>query len=138
LSVSSATVRQLSHPCFSTSDLIGTLRFYQDLLGLTVVHEFRNSEHELYGLYLSAGRSTFIEFFNSSAPLAKGTLFRHICFVVDDVTALQVHLDAAGYPSELSRGRTDRTLQFWVTDPNGIKVEFHQYDDKSLFTKLQE
>ncbi len=32
----------------------------------------------------------------------------------------------------MSIGRVDLVSQFWVEDPNGIKVEFHELNDRSL------
>lgn len=131
-------IKQLSHASFATRDLEATLRFYEDVLDFQRVHEFRNDRNELYGAYLSAGRATFLEFFNAPDEGAPGDLFRHICFVVDDIEALSAGLRERGYDGTIYRGRTDRTLQMWITDPNGIRVEFHQYDGESCLLKFQQ
>lgn len=131
-------IRQLSHASFATNDLDATRRFYGDVLGLETVHEFRNDANEVYGVYLAAGRTTFLEFFNKPQPADAGDLFRHICLVVDDIEALSGELRKLGYTCTIYRGRTDHTLQMWIADPNGIKVEFHQYDSESALSKFQQ
>lgn len=130
-------IGHLSHACFTTSDLAATRRFYEDILKFKVVHEFRNDRNETYGLYFGIGNSTFLEFFQGPALVDPGNLFRHICVAVDDLRGLSEELLKAGFKCEISRGRTDRTLQAWISDPNGVKVEFHEYDSDSLLSQFQ-
>ncbi|MBA3656258.1 MAG: VOC family protein, partial [Gemmatimonadaceae bacterium] len=123
--------------CFSTCDLAETRRFYESVLKCSVVHEFRNAANEVYGFYAAIGHATFVEFFQTSATPEQGSLFRHVCLAVDDIEAVRAELQSFGFTPVIERGRTDRTLQTWITDPNGIKIEFHQYDDQSLLSQFQ-
>ena len=131
-------VNHLSHACFTCIDIVATRRFYEDILGLEVVHEFRNDEDELYGIYLSIGRNTFLEFFKGPVAGECNGLFRHICLSVNNIRWLNVELQKVGLNAVVQRGRTDGTLQMWVMDPNGIKIEFHEYDLQSILSKFQE
>ena len=131
-------ISHLSHACFSCIDVEVTRRFYEDILGLKVVHEFRNDREELYGIYLSVGRNTFLEFFKGSIADDSNAIFRHICFAVSDINAVEEEIMKSNRRPRVQRGRTDGTLQMWVMDPNGIKIEFHQYDSQSLLSKFQE
>lgn len=124
-------MKQISHVCFSTTDLAGTLAFYRDFFGSKVVHEFKNDKGVLYGAFLAIG-SGFLEFFNSDSPTTPGTLFRHMCYEVDDIEEAAAHFRSKGMKPEVKRGRTDGTLNFWIEDPNGIRIEFHQYDSESV------
>jgi lactoylglutathione lyase len=125
-------LKRLSHASFESADLAGTIDFYRSLLGCEVAHEFRNPAGELYGVFLYCRNGTFLEFFNAPSPKPAGGLFRHICFEVDDIEAAAATFRKAGLQLEIRRGRTDRILQFFVHDPNGIMIEFQQHDRESV------
>ncbi len=127
-------VLRLSHACLGSRDLQRTIDFYTQHLGATVAHEFRKPDGFLYGVFLGLGGGTFIEFFLQETAPPAGGLFRHICLQVDDIQGLASELNNKGLPCEVSRSRSDKTLQCWITDPDGTKVEFHQYDTESLLT----
>ena len=58
-------------------------------------------------------------------------MFRHVCFEVDDLNLLASTFTQNKIHFEQKRGRSDSTLQAFVIDPDGNKIEFHQYDRKS-------
>lgn len=124
-------IKQLSHICLSTPDIPQAVAFYQSVLGCTIAHEFKNAEGFVYGVFLHAGNSTFIELFNIDEPPQQGGLYRHLCFEVDDLAAHAADLIAKGFKTEIVRSRSDKTLQCWIADPDGNKIEFHQYDAPS-------
>jgi catechol 2,3-dioxygenase-like lactoylglutathione lyase family enzyme len=119
---------QLSHICFSALDLGATENFYVNSLGFRVIHKFINNDEEIYGLIFDVGNSTFLEFFKSDYIPNDSTIFRHFCIAVSDLKKLITQLNSRNISCELTRGKTDNTMQTWITDPNGIKIEFHQYD----------
>lgn len=121
-------VKRLSHASFGSADLPRTIAFYRSLLGCEVAHEFKNETGEVYGVFLHCGDGTFLEFFNDRVSPAPGGSFRHICFEVGDLEALAARFRDAGYQPEIRRGRTDRIRQFFVHDPDGVMIEFHQHD----------
>ena len=125
-------IKRLSHVCLRSKDLGKTLEFYQDVLGCTVIHEFRNQEEFLYGVFLLVEDGTFLEFFHQEEPITAGGPLRHICFEVEDIQAFAKAMEEKGFHPEVKRGRTDRVLQCWVTDPDENLVEFHQYDQESV------
>jgi catechol 2,3-dioxygenase-like lactoylglutathione lyase family enzyme len=106
-------IKRLSHICLSTRNLAATERFYVDVMGFKVVHQFHNAAGERYGFFLHAGGGTFIEFFQKPDAGTQEALFRHLCF-------------------EVKRGRTDYILQCFITDPDGIPVEIQQHDEQSV------
>jgi catechol 2,3-dioxygenase-like lactoylglutathione lyase family enzyme len=123
----------LSHICLGSQDLDKTRDFYQGKLGYPIVHEFKNRENEVYGYIFGIGNGTFLEFFKINEPPSAGS-FRHFCIAVEDIYAMARRFTTRGIACEVNRGRTDGTLQTWITDPDGIKIEFHQYDSlSSLF-----
>ena len=125
-------LKRLSHASFGSTDLPRTIDFYRSMLGCEVVHEFKNSAGQVYGVFLDCGNGTFLEFFNEQTPQSSGGLFRHICFEVDDLKAAAARFRAAGYQAEIKRGRTDRILQFFAHDPDGIMIEFQEHDAESV------
>ena len=126
-------ISRLSHVCLGTNNLEAAVDFYVEILGLRVVHEFRNDKNERYGAFISANGGTFIEIFNDPEPKKEGGLFRHICFEVEEIQALKSRLTGLGYDLSVTRGKTDNVLQTWINDPDGNVIEFHQHDAKSIY-----
>jgi lactoylglutathione lyase len=128
-------LKQLSHACYSSSDLARTVAFYCDVLGGRIVHEFVNPEGVRYGVFLEVGTRTFLEFFNVDQPPPEGGRLRHICFEVADLRAWSDYLRSKGLQAEPVRSRSDQTLQCWIEDPDGNKIEFHELDSRSSIHK---
>ena len=77
-------IKNLSHVSILTNNFNKVYKFYVEVLGLKVAHKFINNRNELYGLFLHAGKGTFIEFFkNNKKKLSK--TYDHICFEVDNI-----------------------------------------------------
>ena len=101
-------------------------------MGCSVIHQFLNPEGFLYGVFLLGEDGTFLEFFHQEDPINEGGPLRQICFEVGDIQEFARTMKAKGFCPEVKRGRTDGVLQFWITDPDGTRVEFHQYDQESV------
>lgn len=129
-------ISRLAHVCLGSTDLPRTIEFYGRLAGFQVAHEFRNPAGELYGVFLHAGDSTFLEFFNEQTPKPPGGLFRHLCFEVEDIEDTARRLGDLGFQVEIKRGRSDGALQVWINDPDGTMIEFHQYDGMSAHARF--
>jgi catechol 2,3-dioxygenase-like lactoylglutathione lyase family enzyme len=124
-------VKRLSHVSLSSRDLAATERFYVEIMGFEIAHEFRNAAGERYGFFLHAGGGTFIECFRGE-PAAGAGAFRHLCFEVDDIAGFAVRLKAHGIADVAPRrGRTDHVLQLSFVAPDGIEIEIHQHDEQS-------
>lgn len=129
-------LKKLSHVSFFTSKLKETIEFYCKLIGCRVVHEFKNKNGDVYGVFLYANNGTFIEFFYKETVSREKSNFDHICFEVEDIEKIGEKFETNGYAVQIKRGKTDNVLQFFVDDPNNIKIEFHQHDKQSKFYKL--
>ena len=126
------SVKRLSHVSLNSRDLVATERFYVDIIGLKIAHEFRNAAGERYGFFLHAGGGSFIECFQLKDAAAIDGRFRHLCFEVDNIESFADRLRARGFADVVvRRGRTDRVLQFFIRDPDGIEIEIQQHDDQS-------
>jgi catechol 2,3-dioxygenase-like lactoylglutathione lyase family enzyme len=122
----------LAHTCFTVSDLDRALTFYRDALGLEEAFDFTDDEGRRYGIYLHLGERNFIELFEGTvAEPAEGQSFRHICLEVDDIEATVKTLRERDLEvSPIKMGR-DHSYQAWITDPDGNRIELHQYTPDS-------
>ncbi|MFP4282267.1 MAG: VOC family protein [Opitutales bacterium] len=123
----------LAHVCLRTADLGATERFYADLLGFPVIFRFTRRGAP-YGFYLKVSETQFIEVFAEprvESDNGHHELF-HFCFETENLEALHAELAAAGFEPDAVKLGVDRTRQFWVTDPNGLRVELQEYTDRSL------
>ena len=126
-------LKRLAHVCLGTTDLSKAVEFYCGLLGCRISHEFKNPQGELCGVFLLVNNSTFLELFKDEQPKREGGLFRHLCFEVVNIQGLAEELRREkGLQVEVSRGKTDHVLQFWIKDPDGNMVEFHEYDKECV------
>lgn len=126
-------ITALAHVCLRAQDLRVTEHFYCQGLGLTVQFRFKKNGDTI-GFYLKVAERQFIEVFQMESPeppTAQAAL-AHFCLETSDIHGLRSRLAGLGYaPTEVKKG-CDHSLQFWVTDPNGVRFEFHQYGPRSL------
>ncbi|MEZ2225962.1 VOC family protein [Microcoleus sp.] len=125
-------IKRLSHACLGATDLQKTIDFYCNLLGCQVIYEFKNPYGELYGIFMLVKNGTFLEFFKEQEPKPSGGLFRHLCFEVEDINKWADLITEKGYNANVYRSDRDGAWQFWIEDPDGNKIEFHQYDAQSV------
>lgn len=130
-------MKQIAHVCFGTRDLSKTISFYKENFEAEIIHEFRNAQDELYGVFLQIAGGFCLEFFNVQDEPNAGNVFRHFCIEVDDINAAAEKFSSKGFKVEVRRGRTDKTLQFWIQDSNGVQIEFQEYDSESKFFHLK-
>ncbi len=121
-------IKQLAHICISSQDLELTKRFYTQALGLDIAFAFEK-EGEVFGFYIKVGNRTFIEVFQGD-PGTPGNI-RHVAIEVSDLDALLAQIRAAGFEVEDKTMGADNSWQAWTTDPNGVRIEFHQYTPQS-------
>jgi catechol 2,3-dioxygenase-like lactoylglutathione lyase family enzyme len=122
-------IRQLAHICIHTPDLESTSRFYQEGLGLECGIDFIRDD-EPFGFYLKLGNETFIEVFKGEAS-HPGNI-NHLAIQVDDMDAVINRLRQKGYEVTDKSMGADHAWQAWTADPNGVRIEFHEYTPESL------
>jgi catechol 2,3-dioxygenase-like lactoylglutathione lyase family enzyme len=121
-------IRQLAHICVHSADLDKTLWFYTEVLGLDRAFEFERNG-ELCGYYIRVGNRTFIEVFKGD-PGEQGNI-RHVAVEVEDMDRLIERIKSYGVEVGDKRKGSDQSWQVWVVDPNGIRIEFHEYTPQS-------
>jgi catechol 2,3-dioxygenase-like lactoylglutathione lyase family enzyme len=125
------SLTSIAHVCIFAANLDATLRFYC-ALGLRKQFDF-TKQGRVIGYYLRVSENTFIEVFEK--PGANGATsasnLSHICLETDAIEGLRQQMADAGYqPGDIKLG-CDQSYQFWIKDPNGVDIEFHQYTPQS-------
>jgi len=122
----------MAHACFVVSDLERSLSFYRDQLGLPEAFSFINDAGHRHGVYLHLGGRNFIELFEGTVePPAANQSYKHICLEVDDIEATVAALRASGVEVSDPKLGTDESWQAWIVDPEGNRMELHQYTASS-------
>ncbi len=125
-------ITALAHACFTVSDLERSIRFYRDGLSLTPAFDFTDSSGRRTGIYLHVGGRSFIELFEGQvAAPADRQSYRHICLEVDDIEATVRTLRGRGVEVSEPKLGGDQSYQAWITDPDGNRIELHQYTPES-------
>jgi len=128
-------ITALAHACFVVPDLQRSVAFYQDVLGLKPAFEFRNDQGVLTGLYLHVGGRSFIELFQGSVEPGSGKeSYRHISLEAADLAETVRVLRARGADITDPRLGKDGSWQAWTRDPDGNRIELHQYTSESQQT----
>ena len=134
-------IHGLHHYAYKCQDPEKTRAFYEDLLGLPLVHVIE--EHDVTTttgetvsfahFFFQMRDGSYIAFFDlgdgrkTAADPATPSFVNHIAFRVDsneELLALKQKLEAAGHPvmGPMDHGDFVRSIYFW--DPNGIRMEF--------------
>ena len=125
-------VKAIAHVCFTVSNLDASVAFYVEKLGFTPAFDFVRDDGERFGAYLRIGNRTFLELFTGEvAPPADGQSYRHFCLEVDDLPATVAELRGRAVEVTDPKLGSDRSWQSWLTDPDGNRIELHQYTPES-------
>jgi catechol 2,3-dioxygenase-like lactoylglutathione lyase family enzyme len=126
------SIKSLAHVCLKTKDLKRATDFYCGALGMKKLFNFTR-KGEVIGFYLKASNETFIEMFRTEDidMLNSARSLHHFCLETESIAESWQALADSGYsPREITMG-ADNSLQFWVTDPAGLEIEFQQYNSES-------
>ena len=118
----------LAHVCYTVNDLEASIEFYQNKLGFSHAFDFIDDDGKKFGVYLHIGERNFIELFQGKADQSvKGYSYRHCCLEVDDIDATASELRGRGVEVTEAKMGSDDTWQSWLEDPDGNRIELHQY-----------
>lgn len=139
---------ELGHCAFQTADLARAVDFYTNKLGLVQHFALRRQDGSIWLVYLRSSSGQFIELFNipqGEFDNSRST-YRHICMVVKSIDDAARELQAKGLqlyygpttmgnkapqPFEKQMGKCG-SYGFFVADPDGNQIEFHEFTEKSL------
>jgi len=108
----------IDHVSFYTTDMGGTKKLYAGLLGLASASAIESVD----GQRFMVGEQ-WVGY--SAAPDPKVTdRMDHVAFAIDNILALRQYLIAKGMKVPEIQGRADHSLSFFVSDPEGHRIEF--------------
>ena len=131
----------IAHLALTVKDMKKSLDFYIGVLGFKNAFSLSHPETGAPWIeYLQTG-SQFVELFydgteeNPWKPSLQG--FNHLCLLVDDIYSTVSKIEGTGYPidSPVKEG-SDKNLQAWIKDPDGVRIELMQISSESPQGKL--
>jgi lactoylglutathione lyase len=121
-------IRGIGHIAFRVADMERSLAYYRGVLGLEELTRLTREDGSLWLVYLRASDDTIIELFPEGDPAEgpgpRAVGYAHFSLTVDDMHRTLAELRARGLAEsgEPRRG-TDGNLGFWITDPDGTRIE---------------
>ena len=124
-------IKGFAHVCLAATDLDAVEHFYCAGLGLQKAFHFIR-DGRVVGFYLQLRPGSYVEVFERDGidPEAK-ELIQHFCLETDDIDAVSTRLQQAGYDVTEKKRGADGSWQAWTADSTGVKIEFHQYTERS-------
>ena len=125
-------IKGIAHACYTVKDLKRAIRFYCDVLKLKKAFEYRDEKGRLYGVYIHVGGRNFIELFEGEvADLKENGSYRHLCLEIDNIEVTVKGLREQGIEVSDPKIGGDGSWQAWLADPDGNRIELHQYTTES-------
>jgi catechol 2,3-dioxygenase-like lactoylglutathione lyase family enzyme len=120
----------VAHVAYYTSNLAGARQFYRELLGFAEPFSLKRDDGSERISFIKINDQQYVELF-AEAAVGDGQL-AHIAFYTDDARRMRDYLAAHGIkvPDQVAKGKTGN-YNFTVTDPDGHRVEFVQYEPDS-------
>lgn len=114
---------KMEHITIHTIKLNDSIAFYQDIVGLKIQKDFRNTPGPSIVFLADKEGEPCIELIESTGILYSGTGIS-IGFHVDDVEAFQKELKEKGLNPTDIISPNPMVKFFFVQDPNGVTIQF--------------
>jgi catechol 2,3-dioxygenase-like lactoylglutathione lyase family enzyme len=130
----------IGHNAYRVRDLDRSLAFYCGILGFEEAFRLYRDDGSTWLVYVLVNDDTFIELFPGGEEQVeigpKSIAYTHVSLAVDDMSATLAELRSRGLEAtgEPRQGR-DGNYQFWITDPDGNRIELMQTMPDSLQRK---
>lgn len=125
-------LNKVHHIAIIASDYQRSLKFYTDVLGLTVISEHYRAERDSFKTDLALDGEYIIELFSFPDPpprlsYPEATGLRHLAFEVDDIESAVSELDRKGVAHEriLTDSYTGKRFVFFK-DPDNLPLELYE------------
>ena len=82
-------------------------------------------------MYLEICPGNYLEFFQGTPKSHEDNVIKHICLEVKSVDETIRRLRDCGYEVTDKKMGADNSWQAWTSDPDGTKIEFHEYTSQS-------
>jgi lactoylglutathione lyase len=130
-------IRSLTHAAVRATDLERSVAFYRDVLGLAEHFRLKGEDGRTFLVYMKIADGQFIELFPGGSGVSSNqptSGIVHLCFEVDNIHEAYRRLTHRGIASLYGEPvlAADHTWQFWIADPDGTPIEFHQFTDRSM------
>lgn len=130
-------IKALAHIAIQVTDLEKALGFYCGILELKEVFRLKDDSGRVFLVYLKLAERQFLELFPAAKESHQNNLCAgpiHLCLEVDDIQNAYQTIRDKGWKmkTEAPILGMDQTWQFWVDDPDGNPIEFHQYSPQSM------
>lgn len=129
-------ITHIGHTAYVVSDVEKSLDFYCNKLGLKESFRLYNDAGELWIIYILVGEGGFVELFPAK-PFQQGPgSYQHLCLAVDDMDQTLADMAERGMviDGQVNTGK-DGNRQYWITDPDGNRIELMEMAADSLQAK---
>ena len=133
------SVKSIGHVAIRVKDIDRSLDFYVKKLGFPEMFRLYRDDKALWIVYLRVTDNQFIELFPDAigerSPPAEAIGLNHLCLECEDIDVALADLamrNVALYrPKKMG---ADNTLQAWVEDPDGNRIELMQLGKDAMQT----
>lgn len=130
-------ITALSHVAIRTRNILDSVRYYTEVLGLQEAFRMMGQDGSLATVYIFIAPGQYLELFaNGTRVGASGRDvigMCHICLKTEDIHSAYAEVQARGGPldSEIYTGKS-KCLMFWTHDPDGTQIEVMEMPPESL------
>ena len=109
-----------------------SIKFYREVLGFKEAFDFVDEKRGKFGVYFHINNRCFLELFRGELkPRNEGQAYNHFCLEVDEIEKIVAELRMKGVAVTDVKMGSDQSFQSWLADPDGNRIELHQYTEKS-------
>jgi catechol 2,3-dioxygenase-like lactoylglutathione lyase family enzyme len=84
-----------------------------------------------FGVYFKAGEGNYIEAFQVEKREIINTGIVHFCLETDNIDGFIADMTHKGVECTEKKRGSDRSWQTWLRDPDGNRIEIHEYTPES-------
>ncbi|MBR3017406.1 MAG: VOC family protein [Clostridia bacterium] len=127
----------LSHAAIRTGNILDSMRFYTEVLGLREAFRMCGEDGALSTVYLFIAPGQYLELFaNGTREGVTGSDVIgvcHLCLMTKDIQKSYEAVKQAGGPidREIQRGKS-QCWMFWTHDPDGTPIEIMEMPPESM------